>query len=72
MNIFKMTTDELRAASRDLGELVTENLDDRPEAVKVIVDAMELICKELLVRTIGGDRELADKIHGKMHAERGN
>jgi hypothetical protein len=72
VNLYRMSVDELRTASGELRELFEENLADRPEAAKVIVDAMELLSKELLVRTFRGDRELADKFHAKLQGEREN
>jgi hypothetical protein len=72
MNLYRMSVDELRRASRDLGALVNELVADRPEAARIVADGLEMVCKELLTRAMGGDRELADRIHTLLHAGREN
>ena len=67
MRIYRMSVDELEAAGRDLGELVDVVRADHPEAALVLLDCMELVCRELLVHTVGGDRELAKRIFNKAH-----
>jgi len=65
MNIHAMTTEQLQAASRDLGALVDDIMAEYPEAARVVVDAMGMVAEELCARAFGGGpeaREYAAKL----------
>ena len=67
VHVYSMTFNELAAANRSLRELVDDVRDERPEAALLLLDAMELACRELLVRAVGGDRELATRLFNEAH-----
>jgi hypothetical protein len=66
----RMTVQELDRAVKGAVAVAGEIGSAQPETAKLILDAVELACLELLVHACGGDREIAEKMHQQMNASR--
>ena len=68
MNLYKFTPEQLLKAVRDASEIALEIAATKPEAARLIMDAVELAMAEAAVQLCGGDRAAAEKLVGKLLA----
>ena len=70
MHAHRMSPEELTTAVTSARTLLPTIVTEHPELALLLVDLMDLAALELLVHAVGGDRQLAERLHRQAPARR--